>query len=79
MGTEVYLLGVWATGATIGAAITAFLSGTEDNTDLPERHEDTISMRIGMSIAWPLILAVFTIYAPFYVIYKLGQLYGRRL
>jgi len=79
MEPGVYILGVYATGVAIGGAITAFLSGTEDNTDLPETHEDIISMRIGMSFFWPLILAGFTIYAPFYGIYKFGQWYGRRL
>lgn len=77
MEPAAYFLIVYAIGMFIGGILTAFITGTKDSTDVPADGAD-ISVGIGMSCFWPLVLALFIIYVPFYGVYKLGQLYGRR-
>jgi hypothetical protein len=80
MHPGLYLLGVYLTGAAIGAATTAFLAGRSDNTDKrEEREDDIVSARLGVSFLWPLVLVAAIAYSPFYGIYKLGQWYGKRM
>jgi hypothetical protein len=80
MDPGIYVIGVYVTVAAIGGLFTAFMDGAEDNTDINDLNKEELTrIRIGVSILWPLALAVFIASAPFYGVYKFGQWYGRRL
>jgi len=79
--TPLHLLVTWGIGVVLGLAVSAVVAGVMDNTDnrLPEVKGDDISLCIGASIFWPVIVAGLLAFAPFYALYKLGQWYGRRM
>lgn len=74
-----YLLVPWAVGVAVGLAATAVITGIRDNTDNRDSKEDDISVGVGVSLFWPLVVAIGLTFAPFYALHKFGQWYGRRM